>query len=83
MIRKADRFPSSSTTVGLGRSFAWNQWARVNNVVDDNGKVVMSSTEALARAELLKGNDNALDSRSCGMAPDPGTTFELDLESVA
>ena len=34
LVRTADRFPSTSTTVGLGRSFAWNQWARVNDVVD-------------------------------------------------
>lgn len=35
-MRNADRFPSANTTVGLGRNFSWNQWARVNGVVDDN-----------------------------------------------
>lgn len=39
MVRNADRFPSSNTTVGLGRSFAWNQWARVHGVVDDRFRV--------------------------------------------
>lgn len=39
LVRNADRFPSSNTTVGLGRNFSWNQWARVNDVVDDDFRV--------------------------------------------
>jgi hypothetical protein len=39
MVRNADRFPSSNTTVGLGRNFSWNQWARVNDVVDEDFRV--------------------------------------------
>ncbi|MBB3965818.1 hypothetical protein [Rhizobium metallidurans] len=39
LVRNADRFPSSNKTVGLGRSFAWNQWAQVNGVVDDDFRV--------------------------------------------
>ncbi|MBW2690666.1 MAG: hypothetical protein JRC99_12130 [Deltaproteobacteria bacterium] len=65
MIRNADRFPSSNTTVGLGRGFAWNHWARTNKVVDDSGAVVMDPEECLARANSLKRNDNALDMRTC------------------
>jgi hypothetical protein len=39
LVRNADRFPSSNTTVGLGRSFAWAQWALRNGVVDQDFKV--------------------------------------------
>jgi hypothetical protein len=35
MVRNAPSFPSTSTTVGLGRGFAWNHWARLNDVVDE------------------------------------------------
>lgn len=68
IVRTSDRFPSTKTTVGLGRSFAWNQWARVNNVVDVNFKV-LRSPEARARflrmAHRLRGEgfDNAQDAR--------------------
>lgn len=69
LVRNAASFPSSNTTVGLGRSFAWNQWARVNNVVDGDFKV---HRDAAARerfavmAELLRGQgeDNAQDGRN-------------------
>lgn len=66
LVRTADRFPSSSTTVGLGRNFAWNQWARVNDVVDDDFCVRRGASDrarfvalSAARAEA----DNARDSR--------------------
>ena len=39
LVRTADRFPSTSTSVGLGRSFAWCQWARVNGAVDEDCRV--------------------------------------------
>ena len=65
MVRNATSFPSTKTTVGLGRSFAWNMWARTNGVVDDNGAVIMSREECLARADAERGSDNALDQRSC------------------
>lgn len=71
MVLDADRFPSSNTTVGLGRSFAWNQWARVNSVVDGNFKVLRDAA-AVARFAKLGASpdsgDNALDVRSCGLA---------------
>lgn len=67
LVRGADRFPSTSTTVGLGRSFAWNQWARVNDVVDADFRVRRGEADR-ARFALLSDTqrdaDNALDSRS-------------------
>ncbi|MHB1814689.1 MAG: hypothetical protein ACYCUE_07660 [Steroidobacteraceae bacterium] len=70
-MRNAERFPSSNTTVGLGRSFAWNHWARVNGVVDGQFKVRRELSEQFAaRAAALLGEDNALDSRGCGAGED-------------
>jgi hypothetical protein len=64
-VRNADSFPSTSTTVGLGRSFAWNQWARVNDVVDADFRVRRDQhAKFLAMAQGLRGADNALDARS-------------------
>ena len=64
LVKGADRFPSSNTTVGLGRSFAWNQWAWSNGVVDAKFKVKRSQkTVFAATAKALSGVDNALDSR--------------------
>lgn len=69
LVANADRFPSSNTTVGLGRSFAWNHWARVNGVVDENFKVREDQrARCAAEADRLRGSDNALDARSCGIA---------------
>jgi hypothetical protein len=65
LVRHAERFPSSNTTVGLGRSLAWNQWAIVNGVADHDGKVIGDPDVLLAKAEELKTSDNALDARSC------------------
>lgn len=65
LVRNADSFPSTNTCVGLGRSFAWNQWARVNGVVDENFRVIREKRDAfLATSEALRGPDNALDARS-------------------
>jgi hypothetical protein len=71
LVGNADRFPSSSTTVGLGRSFAWNQWARVNGVVDAQYRVRREPEHAARFAMMaarLRGADNALDTRSSGAA---------------
>lgn len=71
LVRTSDRFPSSSTTVGLGRSFAWNQWARVNGVVDDAFRVKRGADDRalfLARADSLRQDDNALDARTLAIA---------------
>lgn len=65
LVRGADSFPSTSTCVGLGRSFAWNQWARVNGVVDEQFQVIRGKRELfLAVSDSLRGPDNALDARS-------------------
>lgn len=65
LVNTSDRFPSSSTTVGLGRSFAWNQWARVNGVVDADFKVKRGRKVIfMRRADELRGVDNALDRRA-------------------
>lgn len=65
LVRNADSFPSTNTCVGLGRSFSWNQWARVNGVVDDTFRVLREKRSLfLATSEALRGPDNALDARS-------------------
>ncbi|OHV80305.1 hypothetical protein [Ensifer sp. LCM 4579] len=72
LVQNADRFPSSSTTVGLGRNFAWNQWARVNGVVDDAFSVKRESADRarfIALADNLRDADNALDARSAAPVP--------------
>lgn len=66
LVRTADRFPSTSTTVGLGRSFSWNQWARVNDVVDDAFRVKRGAADRARFLELSdhpRRDDNALDTR--------------------
>ena len=66
MVRDADSFPSTNTTVGLGRKVAWNQWARVNGIVDKAGNYIGNKNELLARAKALNDEiDNALDNRTC------------------
>lgn len=75
LVRNADSFPSSNTTVGLGRSFAWNQWARVNGIVDDDFKVIRSErSRFIAMSDALRGADNAFDSRGA----DGCEVFDLD-----
>jgi hypothetical protein len=67
LIGSGDRWPSTKTTVGLGRSFAWNHWARMNNVVDSDGKVFTHKKQEFfdkSRA-LHKGGGNAMDNRGC------------------
>jgi len=66
LVRTADRFPSSSTTVGLGRSFSWNQWARVNGVIDEKFVVKRAEEDRLRFLELSdhhRRDDNAMDTR--------------------
>ena len=73
LVRNADRFPSTTTTVGLGRSFAWNQWARVHDVVDADFKVRIEHRERFAQMadRLRRTTDNAFDSRA-GLATTHG-----------
>lgn len=72
IVLNADRFPSTNTCVGLGRSFAWNQWARVNDVVDEAFVVRRGAADKdrfIAMSELLQKNDNAFDKRSGNFSP--------------
>ncbi|WP_434598576.1 hypothetical protein M1D58_27355 (plasmid) [Pseudomonas sp. R4-76] len=72
LVRDATGFPSTTTTVGLGRSFAWNQWARINDVVDESFTVRRDPPNRERFAILsnsLRDPDNALDSRSPGIIP--------------
>ena len=64
LVRNADSFPSSKTCVGLGRSFAWNQWARVEGVVGADFWVRRDRrAHFIAQANRLRRADNALDGR--------------------
>ena len=65
MVRDAPSFPSTKTTVGLGRSFAWNHWARLNGVVGDDCTVIRGQRRRFIRlAQQLQADDNALDARA-------------------
>ncbi len=63
----ADRWPSTTTTVGLGRSFAWGHWARENGIVSrESGNFIADPAHCLAMAERLqKQGGNAADLRQC------------------
>lgn len=68
LVKGASKFPSTTTTIGLGRSFSWNQWALVNGVVDDQFVVYRSEeskSHFLTMSEQLRGKgiDNAQDAR--------------------
>ena len=66
LIGSGERWPSTSTTVGLGRSFAWNHWARMNEVCDEHGTVTMDRDACLAKAAALQDKGgNARDLRTC------------------
>ena len=80
MVRNADSFPSSKTTIGLGRNFAWNHWARVNDVVDEEFRVKrdpVARARFLALASGMREADNALDARTPGTAVEPTTVREV------
>lgn len=86
LVRNADSFPSTSTTVGLGRSFAWNQWARVNDVVDAEFNVRRDRGDVfLAMAASLREADNALDARggSAAVSVPPAAPVQLSRRSSA
>ena len=53
--------------MGLGRTFAWNHWARINGVCDQQGRVIPDPERYLAKAAELKGDGgNASDTaRPC------------------
>lgn len=56
VAKPADQWPTTSITVGLGRSFAWNHWARINGVCDNDGQVIRDPERYLAKAAELKGD---------------------------
>lgn len=59
----ATQWPTTSITVGLGRTFAWNHWARQNGVCTPEGQVISDRERYLAKAAELKGDGgNASDS---------------------
>lgn len=81
IVRSHGRFPSGTSTVGLGRSFSWNQWAFMNGVVDEAFRVRREAAdrERFARlTDTLRNADNALDARSCG-----GEARQMDLFALA
>lgn len=61
------QWPSTSVTLGLGRSFSWNRWAREEGLVDWNtGEFIADREQCLQRAaELQADGGNACDSRTC------------------
>jgi hypothetical protein len=63
----ADQWPQVKITVGLGRSFAWNHWARENGIVDrETGTFIGDRDHCLAMANSLRdGGGNAADARAC------------------
>jgi hypothetical protein len=64
--KPADRWPTTSITVGLGRSFAWNHWARINKIVNQEGEFIADRTALLETAERLQAQGgNAADRRTC------------------
>lgn len=65
--QSADRWPTTDITVGLGRSFAWNHWARENGLVNRRtGQFIGDRDHCLAKAEQLKRTGgNAADRRQC------------------
>jgi hypothetical protein len=77
LVRSAERFPSSATTVGLGRNFAWNHWAVRNDVVDAEFRV---HRDAGNRERFLTlstpplDGDNALDRRAPNLGSPPTST---------
>lgn len=61
------QWPSMSVTIGLGRKFSWNRWARENDIVDwDTGEFIADREKCLAMAAQLQADGgNARDSRTC------------------
>lgn len=67
-----NKWPSTSVTVGLGRSFAWNHWARENEIVSRDGEFIADREHCLMMAELEReSGGNAMDKRTCGLGGIP------------
>lgn len=68
LVQNADSFPSTNICVGLGRSFAWNQWAIVNKIVNrERNQVIADKAWLLEMAEIERNGSggNASDARGC------------------
>jgi hypothetical protein len=65
--KPSDQWPTTKITVGLGRAFAWNHWARENGIVDrETGAFVADRDHCIAMANELQGaGGNAADIRAC------------------
>ena len=84
MVRNADSFPSSKTTIGLGRNFAWNHWARVNDVVDADFNVhrdEVSVARFMRLASTTRRQDNSLDARAMSATAPDSSELELEVAS--
>jgi hypothetical protein len=71
-VRTVRPAPSSTKTIGLGRSFAWNQWAWVNAVVGEDQRVRRGASDRArfnALSEELRDEGNALDARAARVIP--------------
>ncbi|KAF1036255.1 MAG: hypothetical protein GAK35_04109 [Herbaspirillum frisingense] len=80
LVRNHDRFPSSATSVGLGRSFAWCQWAIVNQVANEDFKVLTGQGDRerfLARSLALQREDNAQDQRGIPTSTPRGRVIKI------
>jgi len=58
-----------ASVLGLGREFAWNQFCRIHQILDEHGKVRRGDADRarfLEMAMRLRTDDNALDAR-CGI----------------
>jgi len=66
LCKQPGSFPSTDVTVGLGRSFAWNHWARQEGIVDAFGNFIADQARCLRKADELKAaGGNAADRRAC------------------
>lgn len=84
LIGSGDRWPSTKTTVGLGMKFAWGHWARMNKIVDGNGKVIADPDHCLSMATLeQESGGNAMDQRTCGLGGIPITVEREPLKEAA
>lgn len=63
----AGQWPTTSITVGLGRKFAWNHWAREHGIVSrDTGEFIGDREHCKQMAAALQGSGgNAADVRAC------------------
>ena len=63
-IQGGKQFPNEAQA-GMGRRWAWNQFAVENGIVSAEGEFIGDKAHCLAMAEKLRGVDNALDGRMC------------------